>query len=293
MAFLDKDILKSYFKLMRLDNCLSVLWCFLFPGLSGIALAANNIQQMIYYTILFLAGALLMRPIGCTINDIFDRKIDTEVERTKNRPLAKGALSVKQALILLMLLTPFAFVVLLLTNKTTVILGLICMPMVVIYPLLKRYFWWPQFFLGLTINFGALMGWSVIRDSLNLEAVLLYVGCVFWTLGYDTIYAHQDKEDDVRIGVKSTAIYFGDKTRLWLKRFYLMSLTMWASMALISQLNIFFYASLLAISLIFYYQYKKSNFDSPINCSHMFKINSYVGLLLSIGIFLGNILSRI
>ncbi|XGA08542.1 MAG: 4-hydroxybenzoate octaprenyltransferase [Wolbachia endosymbiont of Xenopsylla cheopis] len=293
MAFLDKSILQSYFKLMRLDSCLSVLWCYLFPGLSGIALATNNVQQIIYYTILFLIGAFLMRPVGCTISDIFDRKIDAEVERTQDRPLAKGILSVKQALILLILLTPLAFVILLLTNKTTIILGIICMPMVIVYPLLKRYFWWPQFFLGLTINFGALMGWSVIRDNLSLQSVLLYIGCIFWTLGYDTIYAHQDKEDDVKIGIKSTAIYFGDKTKLWLKRFYLMSLTMWASMALISRLNIFFYITLLAVSLVFYYQYKKSNFDNPINCSHMFKINSYIGLLLYVGIFLGNIFSRV
>lgn len=291
MAFLDKDILKSYFKLMRLDNCLSVLWCYLFPGLSGIALATNGIQQIIYYAVLFLVGAFLMRPVGCIINDIFDKKIDAEVERTKIRPLAKGMLSTKQALMLLTLLTLLAFIVLLLTNKMTIILGIICIPMVVIYPLLKRYFWWPQFFLGLTINFGALMGWSVIKDNLSLKAILLYIGCIFWTLGYDTIYAHQDKDDDAKIGVKSTAIYFGDKTKSWLKRFYLMSLTMWASMAMISQLNIYFYIILLVISLIFYYQYKKSNFNSPISCLHMFKINSYVGLLLFIGIFLGNILN--
>ncbi len=287
---LSLDNLQSYFKLMRLDS-LHVIWLFLFPGLSGIALAANNIQQIIYYTLLFFIGAFLMRPIGCVINDIFDRKIDAEIERTKNRPLASGALSVKQALVLLMLLTLLAFIVLLLTNKTTIILGIICMPMVIIYPLLKRYFWWPQFFLGLTINFGALMGWSTIRDNISLGAMLLYIGCVFWTLGYDTIYAHQDKEDDIRAGVKSTAIRFGSKTSLWLKRFYLMSLTIWACMGIISQLSIFFYIILIAISFIFYYQYKKSDFDNPNNCAYMFKINTYVGLLLFVGIFLGNVLN--
>lgn len=183
-----------YFSLMRLHS-LTGLWLVLFPSLSGILLASTSLSyQVLFLLVLFTIGAFLMRPAGCIINDIFDRKIDAHVERTKYRPLASGALNIKQALALLSLLLSIALVILLLTNKTTLILGIISMCMIATYPLLKRYVWWPQLFLGFTFNMGSLMGSAAITNQISIESLLFYIGCVFWTLSYDTIYAHQDKK---------------------------------------------------------------------------------------------------
>lgn len=273
-----------YFSLMRL-NSLSGLWLVLFPSLSGILLASTSLSgQTLFYIVLFVVGAFLMRPAGCIINDIFDREIDAHVERTKLRPLANGKLNVKQALILLCLLLFAALIVLLLTNVTTVMLGILSICMTIIYPLLKRHVWWPQLFLGFTFNMGSLMGWSVIKNQVSLEPIFFYAGCIFWTLCYDTIYAHQDKKDDEKIGVKSTALYFGNNTKSWLKRFYLASFTMWLYAGILSSLNNAFYVALLAVGLIFYRQYKNFNPDNPSQCMSIFKSNSYVGLVLFFGI---------
>ncbi|MDN5247710.1 MAG: 4-hydroxybenzoate octaprenyltransferase [Wolbachia endosymbiont of Tyrophagus putrescentiae] len=285
--------LSSYFSLMRLHS-LTGFWLVLFPSLSGILLASTSLSwQTLFYLILFTAGAFLMRPAGCIINDIFDKEIDTHVERTKFRPLASKVLSIKQALILLALLLSSALTVLLFTNKTTMILGIIAMCMVVIYPLLKRYVWWPQLFLGLTFNMGSLMGWTAIKGKIGLEPVFFYVGCVLWTLCYDTIYAHQDKQDDEKIGVKSTALYFGSNTKNWLKRFYIISLTMWLYAGVLSSFNHVFYIALLTVGFIFYRQYKNFDPDDSAKCMHVFKNNSYVGLLLFLGVLLDRIISSL
>ncbi|NUY39153.1 4-hydroxybenzoate octaprenyltransferase [Wolbachia endosymbiont of Litomosoides brasiliensis] len=280
-----------YFSLMRLHS-LTGLWLVLFPGLSGIVLASTSLSwQTFLPLILFTIGAFLMRPAGCIINDIFDREIDVHVERTKYRPLASGKLNIKQALILLSLLLSIALVVLLFTNETTLILGIVSMCMVTIYPLLKRYVWWPQLFLGFTFNMGSLMGWAAVKNQISIEPMLFYVGCIFWTLSYDTIYAHQDKKDDEKLGMKSTALYFGDKTKSWLKRFYLISLMAWLYTGILSSLNNIFYIALLAVGFIFYRQYKHFNPDNSSQCMSMFKNNSYIGLLLFFGIFLDRVIN--
>jgi 4-hydroxybenzoate polyprenyltransferase len=278
---------------MRLHS-LTGLWLVLFPSLSGILLASTSLPwQTFFLLILFTIGAFLMRPAGCIINDIFDREIDVHVERTKYRPLASGALNVKQALVLLSLLLSIALVILLLTNKTTLILGIISMCMIAIYPLFKRYVWWPQLFLGFTFNMGLLMGSAVIKNQITIESILFYAGCIFWTLSYDTIYAHQDKKDDEKLGMKSTALYFGDKTKSWLKRFYLISLMVWLYAGILSSLNNIFYIALLAVGFIFHRQYKNFNPDDPSQCMSIFKNNSYVGLLLFFGILLDRIVNSI
>ncbi|WP_395463218.1 4-hydroxybenzoate octaprenyltransferase [Wolbachia endosymbiont of Cantharis cryptica] len=277
--------------LMRLHS-LTGLWLVLFPSLSGIILASTSLSlQTFFLLILFTIGAFLMRPAGCIINDIFDREIDAHVERTKYRPLASGALNIKQALILLSLLLSIALVILLLTNKTTLILGIISMCMITIYPLLKRYVWWPQLFLGFTFNMGSLMSWAAVKNQISIEPILFYAGCIFWTLSYDTIYAHQDKKDDEKLGMKSTALYFGDTTKSWLKRFYLISLMAWLYAGILSSLNNIFYIALLAVGFIFHCQYKNFNPDDPSQCMSIFKNNSYVGLLLFFGILLDRIVN--
>ncbi|MDD9331373.1 MAG: 4-hydroxybenzoate octaprenyltransferase [Wolbachia sp.] len=283
--------MNSYFSLMRLHS-LTGFWLVLFPSLSGVLLASTSLSyQTFFYLILFTVGAFLMRPAGCIINDIFDRKIDAHVERTKHRPLASSTLNVKQALILLFLLLFVALVILLITNKTTLILGMISMCMVVIYPLLKRYVWWPQLFLGFTFNMGSLMGSAVIKNQISIESLLFYIGCIFWTLSYDTIYAHQDKKDDEKIGMKSTALYFGDRTKSWLKRFYLITFMMWLYAGILSSLNNVFYIALLAVGFTFYHQYKNFNPNDSAKCMFIFKNNSYVGLLLFFGILLDRIVN--
>ncbi|QOD38300.1 4-hydroxybenzoate octaprenyltransferase [Candidatus Wolbachia massiliensis] len=281
----------QYFSLMRLHS-LTGLWLVLFPSLSGIILASTSLSwQTFFFLILFTIGAFLMRPAGCIINDIFDREIDAYVERTKYRPLASGVLNVKQALILLSLLLSIALVILLLINKTTLILGIITMCMITIYPLSKRYVWWPQLFLGFTFNMGSLMGWAAVKNQISIEPMLFYAGCVFWTLSYDTIYAHQDKKDDKKLGMKSTALYFGDTTKCWLKRFDLISLMMWLYAGILSSLSNIFYIALLAVGLIFRHQYKNFNPDDPGQCMFIFKNNAYVGLLLFFGILLDRIIN--
>ncbi|MGL9682249.1 MAG: 4-hydroxybenzoate octaprenyltransferase [Wolbachia sp.] len=280
-----------YFSLMRLHS-LTGLWLVLFPSLSGIVLASASLSwQSFFLLILFTIGAFLMRPAGCIINDIFDKEIDAYLERTKYRPLASGALNVKQALILLSLLLSIALVILLLTNKTTLILGVISMCMIIIYPLLKRYVWWPQLFLGFTFNIGSLLGWASVKNQISIEPMLFYAGCIFWTLSYDTIYAHQDKRDDEKLGIKSTALYFGDTTKSWLKRFHLISLIMWLYAGILSLLSNIFYIALLAVGFMFHYQYRNLNPDDSSQCMSIFKNNSYVGLLLFLGILLDRVVN--
>ncbi|MGL9732616.1 MAG: 4-hydroxybenzoate octaprenyltransferase [Wolbachia sp.] len=282
--------LNDYFSLMRLYS-LTGLWLVLFPSLSGIILASVLSWKAFFLLILFTIGAFLMRSAGCIINDIFDKEMDAHLERTKYRPLASGTLNVKQALILLSLLLSIALAILLLTNKTTFILGVISMCMVIIYPLLKRYIWWPQLFLGFTFNIGSLLGWAAVKNQISIEPMLFYVGCIFWTLSYDTIYAHQDKRDDEKLGMKSTALYFGDTTKSWLKKFHLISLMMWLYAGILSSLSNIFYIALLAVGVMLYYQYKNLNLDDSSQCMSVFKNNSYVGLLLFLGILLDRIVN--
>ncbi len=204
----------------------------LLPGWWAIMLAAGGglgINGFILKTfILFGIGAVVMRGAGCVINDLWDRHLDKEVERTSVRPLAAGTVSVKQALIFLAALLSIGFIILWQMSLVTLLLGFMVMPLVIMYPLMKRWTWWPQAFLGLTFNFGALMGWSAVNDVVSLSAILLYVGGICWTLGYDTIYAHQDKEDDMRVGIKSTALHFGENSKNYVTMFYSAALLLFA-----------------------------------------------------------------
>ena len=170
--------------------------------------------------ILFGIGAIVMRAAGCVINDLWDRDLDKKVERTKERPLAAGTVNAKQAMSFLAGLLTAGLLILLSMNRLTVILGIMTIPLIIAYPLMKRLTWWPQAFLGITFNFGALMGYSAISGSIGISSLLLYLGGICWTLGYDTVYAHQDKEDDALAGIKSTALLFGSESGKWVKRFY-------------------------------------------------------------------------
>ena len=201
--------LRPYVLLARLERPIGV-WLLLIPGLWAIALAgAANTALQLKTALLFTLGATVMRAAGCVINDIWDRELDKSVERTATRPLASGQVSVKQASVFLGLLLLVGLLILLQFNKTTLFLGILSIPFIIAYPLMKRITWWPQIFLGLTFNFSALMGWSALTGEISQTATMLYGSGILWTLAYDTIYAHQDKEDDALIGIKSTARLFG------------------------------------------------------------------------------------
>lgn len=220
------DSYKPYAELARLDRPIG-WWLLLLPGWWAIALAAGGGANMglwaWYVALLFLIGAIVMRAAGCVINDLWDRDFDRQVERTRERPLAAGVLSPAQAFLFLGTLLFIGFAILIQLGMVTIVLGFLSLPLIVAYPLMKRFTYWPQAFLGLTFNFGVLMGWSAITGGVGLTAVLLYASGVFWTLAYDTVYAHQDKEDDGLAGIKSTALLFGEKSRLFVAGFALVS----------------------------------------------------------------------
>src|SRR5215469_348452 len=205
---------RPYARLARLDRPIGT-WLLLFPGWWGIALASERWPDPMLL-LLFAIGAVSMRGAGCTLNDLADRHYDGQVARTRLRPLPSGAVSVRRAIVFLVLQLALGATVLLSLNWPTVLLGCAVLGLIGTYPFMKRITYWPQVFLGLNFNWGALLGWTAVTGALAPPPLLLYVGGVFWTIGYDTIYAHQDKEDDVRIGVKSSAIALGERTRPWL-----------------------------------------------------------------------------
>ncbi len=211
---------QAYALLARIDRPIG-FWLLALPGLWSIWLSTDNFSiQAIWISLLFIIGAFAMRSAGCVINDIWDRDLDKKVERTSLRPLAAEDLSLKQAALFLAFLLFIGLIVLIQMNVITIMLGLFSIPLIIAYPAMKRITFWPQAFLGITFNFGVLMGWSAITEAIELPALLIYAGAILWTLGYDTIYAHQDIEDDMRAGIKSTAIRFGDKSKLWVAGFY-------------------------------------------------------------------------
>lgn len=219
---------QPYLYLMRADRPIGS-WLLFWPGAWGIVLAAQYPDQLplvLYTLLLFAIGAPIMRGAGCTINDLWDRNLDRHVERTATRPIASGQIPVRYAMVFLAGLLLIGLYILTRLSPTAVLLGLACIPLIVLYPLMKRYTFWPQAFLGLTFNFGALIGWAAIDVTVSQIAVALYLGGVFWTIGYDTIYAFQDIEDDLTIGIKSTALLFQDRPLPMLSFFYMAAMTL-------------------------------------------------------------------
>src|SRR3954454_13986210 len=236
--------LRPYARLARLDRPIGT-WLLLFPGWWGIALASQRWPDPLLL-VLFAIGAVAMRGAGCTLNDIADRDYDGQVARTRLRPLPSGAISVRQGVVFLLLQLTIGAAVLLSLNLTTILLGAAVLVLIGIYPFMKRVTYWPQVFLGLNFNWGALVGWTAVTGALAWPPLLLYVGGVFWTVGYDTIYAHQDNEDDIRIGVKSSAIALGVHTRPWLFAFYGAALLMWGAAGHAAGLGAIFWVGLAA-----------------------------------------------
>lgn len=240
---------------------------------------------LLYHLFLYFLGAVAMRGAGCTYNDLVDHEIDTQVARTRSRPLPSGRVNRRQAKIFIGLQALVGLFVLLQFNWFAVLLGVLSLGIVALYPFAKRFTDWPQFFLGLAFSWGALMGWAGIFGSLSFSAVLLYAASVVWTIGYDTIYAHQDKEDDELIGVRSTARLFGERTRLALIGLYGATLVlMFLSFAFAGVGPLAFLGLLIAAGM-FAWQIRKLDIDDGAQCLALFKSNTRVGLIIFIGLF--------
>jgi 4-hydroxybenzoate polyprenyltransferase len=280
--------LLPYAQLMRLDRPIG-WWLLLLPcwwSLSLGQISSGGGMPNLWHASLFLVGALVMRGAGCTLNDLADQKFDAMVERTKNRPLASGRISRLQALIFLFALSLVGLVILLQFNWFSIVTGAASLLIVAVYPFMKRITHWPQFILGLAFNWGALIGWTATHASLSLAPLALYAGGIFWTLGYDTIYAHQDKEDDIMIGVKSTALLFGENTKPWLGGFFgaalaLMAIALWQAGAGPAS-----FLGLAAAALHAAWQTSAFDHANSNQCLKLFKSNRTFGLLFLAGLLL-------
>lgn len=283
---------RPYALLMRLDRPIGT-WLLLLPCWWSLGLGWQLNQQKItllelgYLYFLFTVGAILMRGAGCTINDLWDRKLDQLVARTANRPIASGVISVTNAILFLLLLLALSLTILLQLNETCWLLGFLVLLLVFSYPTFKRFTYWPQFVLGLTFNWGALMGWVSITGAIDTPSVILYLAGIFWTLGYDTIYAHQDKEDDALIGVKSSALALENLTKPFIYIVYTVTIFGIFLIGWISKFSIPFYLVCLIALCQLIWQIRALDLDSPNDCLKKFKSNRLFGFLITFAIFLG------
>jgi len=284
--------LKLFIDLTRLKKPIGFMLLF-WPCAWGLTLAydfSNNLNNYFFYLILFFLGAVLMRSAGCIVNDIFDKEFDKRVFRTKNRPIASNQISVKLATMYSITLCFFALLILLNFNTYTVILALGSMPLAFTYPLMKRFTYWPQLFLGITFNYGLILGWTAIKGQIDIITVIFYVGAIFWTLGYDTIYGFQDIKDDEIIGLKSTSIKFKNNPHNFLFLCYSIFLLILFTIGIIMDLNKFFYLVFILIFLqIYYFQLKRLSIHNSEKCLTIFKSNNFLGLLVFLSLIIGKV----
>ena len=281
-----KSQIKLFIELTRLNKPIGIMLLF-WPCSWGLAYAYNytkNLNQFLFYLLLFFLGSVLMRSAGCIINDIVDKDYDKKVKRTKQRPIAANLVSVNRALIYSTLLCLFAFFILIQFNKLTIILGLSSMLLAFSYPFMKRITFWPQLFLGITFNWGLIMGWTAFTNNISSEIIIFYISAIFWTLGYDTIYGAQDIEDDEIIGIKSTAIKFKKKIKFFISvSFFLSAIILFFLFKKEFGINYFsIMFSLFILSLV--YQIIKFDKNKPGNLLKLFKLNNYSGFFLFITI---------
>jgi 4-hydroxybenzoate polyprenyltransferase len=276
---------KPYAKLMRLDRPIGT-WLLLLPCWWSVALASDGFPNL-WLLFHFALGAIVMRGAGCVVNDIYDRKLDAQVERTSIRPLASGEIKLWQAIVFLKVLLVIGFCILLLFNRATIITGILSLLWVFSYPLMKRITWWPQLFLGFTFNWGALMGWTAVTGGLRPAAILLYIAGIFWTLGYDTIYAHQDAQDDALAGIKSTARLFGANSMTWVSVFYALAGLFLVFTGFASGEGSGFFLILALTSGYTSFQLTRWRMDDPENCLQRFRNNRDIGLMIWVAMLAG------
>jgi len=288
------DSIRPYLRLARIDRPIGT-WLLLFPCWWSVALAAMPVGYLhlddIGLYLLFAVGAVVMRGAGCTLNDIVDRDLDAKVARTAMRPLPSGAISLRQALLFLALQLLCGFSVLLTLNKTALWLGIASLGLVVLYPFMKRITWWPQAFLGLTFNWGALMGWAAVRDMLGWPPFFLYLAGIAWTLVYDTIYAYQDVADDRIVGIRSTARRFGDEPRPWLVAFaFLMLIFLCISLSM-TGVGAIAYLGVVGTGLHLLWQIVFFDPGNPKDCLAKFRANRWIGWIVLAGLVLSPLFS--
>ena len=284
--------LKLFLDLIRFKQPIGFMLLF-WPCLWGLTLSNNfSGTNHLYFKhiVLFFFGSILMRSAGCIVNDILDRKYDILVERTKSRPIASGKVSVFSALFYSSILCLIAFLILVQFNFVTIILGLISMPFAFTYPLMKRFTYWPQLFLGFTFNYGLIMAWFSINNEFSYIPIIFYIGAIFWTLGYDTIYGYQDIKDDEIIGVKSTSIKFKGTAKIFLILCYLSLISSLIVGGLMMNFDLIYFL-FIAIPIIhlFFYQINNFNSKNPDSCLRIFKSNNYLGIIIFLNILVGRL----
>ena len=282
--------LNLFIELTRLKKPIGYLLLF-WPCAWGLTLIydfTGSLNIYFYYLVLFFLGSVLMRSAGCIVNDILDRKFDKKVKRTKNRPIASGKIKVQIGFLYAFILCLLAFLVLINFNYFTIIIALASMPLAFTYPLMKRFTYWPQLFLGITFNYGLILGWTSISEQLDIVPIIFYLGAIFWTLGYDTIYGFQDIKDDEIIGVKSTSIKFKGTAKIFLILCYLSLISSLVIGGLMMNFNSIYFLSI-TIPIIHLFFYQINNFDSknPASCLKIFKSNNYLGIIIFFNILVG------
>ena len=281
--------LKLFIELTRLKKPIGFMLLF-WPCAWGLTLAydfSSNLNNYFFYLILFFLGSILMRSAGCIVNDIMDKEFDAKVFRTKDRPIASGKISIKLGIFYSIALCLLALLILINFNYFTIILALGSMPLAFSYPLMKRLTYWPQLFLGITFNYGIILGWTSISEEINLIIILFYIGAIFWTLGYDTIYGYQDIKDDEIIGLKSTSIKFKNSA----KQFLFLCYTILSVLFLVGGYYMNFKYTYFAIFIVplihlFFFQIKKFNKNNPSDCLKIFKSNNMFGLIIFLNILI-------
>ena len=281
--------LNLFIELTRIKKPIGYMLLF-WPCAWGLTLAFDfneNMNLYFFYLILFFLGSVLMRSAGCIVNDIHDREFDGKVFRTKDRPIASGKVSVKLGIFYSISLCLFALLILINFNNLTIILALGSMPLAFSYPLMKRFTYWPQLFLGITFNYGLILGWTSITEDLDIIAILFYFGAIFWTLGYDTIYGYQDIKDDEIIGLKSTSIKFKNRAKQFLVFCYtLLSILFLVGGYFMNFKYIYFVIFTIPLIHLFFFQLKKFNKNNPAECLKIFKSNNMFGLIIFLNILI-------
>jgi len=285
--------LNLFVELTRLKKPIGYMLLF-WPCAWGLTIAYDfslNKYDYFFYLLLFFLGSVLMRSAGCIVNDILDRKFDKRVLRTKDRPIASGRISVELAIFYSGFLCIMAFFVLINFNLFTIIIALASMPLAFTYPLMKRFTYWPQLFLGITFNYGLILGWTSINAEINLIPIIFYFGAIFWTLGYDTIYGFQDIKDDEIIGLKSTSIKFKSNPIIFL---YICYTVLSLCLIIVGYLNefkeLYFIFLITIIYHMYFFQLKNFNSKEPSNCLKIFKSNNFLGLLIFILVLIGKLI---
>ena len=282
--------LNLFIELTRLKRPIGYMLLF-WPCAWGLTLAydfSKNLNDYFFYLSLFFLGSVLMRSAGCIVNDISDKEFDKKVERTKNRPLASNRVSITLAIFYALVLCALSFLVLINFNNLTIILALGSMPLAFTYPLMKRFTYWPQLFLGITFNYGLVLGWTAIQGEINIVAITFYLGAIFWTLGFDTIYGYQDLKDDEIIGIKSTSIKFKEKPKLFLTICYLTFILSLILVGVFMKFNtIFYFFAIIPVVHLLFYQIYNFNYKDSQSCLKIFKSNNFFGAIVLLNILIG------